>query len=221
MHGPPHLPWPNRREAGQWLAAELAKLRGAPALRVLALPRGGVPVAWEIAHALAAPLDVFVVRKIGWPGHPEYAIGAIASGGVTVMDPAAAQADARDVQRVVEEETRELQRREQAYRAGLPPLQLTGCTALLVDDGLATGATMEAAVRAARQLGAARIVVAAPVGSAAALARLQALADEVVLAATPEPFHAVGAWYRDFPQCSDQEVLAMLADAGHVGSIEF
>lgn len=215
------LPLRDRRQAGELLAGELDMLRDSPELIVLALPRGGVPVAWEIARALHAPLDVFVVRKIGLPSHPEYAIGAIASGGVQVMDPVPARlARPLEVQAVVERETEELQRREQAYRPGMAPLALRGRNVLLVDDGLATGATMEAAVRAVRQLHARRVCVAAPVGSASAAARLRPLVDTLVLGAEPEPFGAVGVWYRDFPQCTDDEVLALLEQARHAEAIE-
>lgn len=215
------LPLRDRRQAGELLVNELDLLRDAPDLIVLALPRGGVPIAWEIARALHAPMDVFVVRKIGLPSHPEYAIGAIASGGVQVMDPVPARlARPLDVQAVVERETEELQRREQAYRPGMPPLALRGRNVLLVDDGLATGATMEAAVRAVRQLQARRVCVAAPVGSATAAARLRPLVDTLVLGAEPEPFGAVGVWYREFPQCTDEEVQALLERARHADAIE-
>ncbi|MBL0418839.1 phosphoribosyltransferase [Ramlibacter sp. AW1] len=208
------LPLRDRQEAGELLAQELDELRGETDLLVLGLPRGGVPVAAEIARVLHAPLDVFVVRKIGLPSHPEYAIGAIASGGIEVMDAeASALARPDQVSQVVARETAELRRRELAYRPGLPPLDLHGRRVLLVDDGLATGATMEAAVRAVRQGGARWIGVAAPVASEAAAHRLRPLADRLFMGALPEPFTAVGMWYRDFPQCSDEEVQQQLAQA--------
>ncbi|TFZ04882.1 phosphoribosyltransferase [Ramlibacter rhizophilus] len=217
------LPLRDRRQAGELLAAELDVLRGTSDLIVLGLPRGGVPVAWEIARALHAPMDVFVVRKIGLPSHPEFAIGAIASGGIQVLDPVPARlARPVDVERVIEREHEELRRREQVYRPDMPPLDLHGRTVLLVDDGVATGATLEAAVRAVRKLQAGRgqVVVAAPVGSASAAARLRPLVDLLVFGAEPEPFGAVGVWYRDFPQCTDDEVLALLARARSAEALE-
>ncbi|MEJ7930002.1 phosphoribosyltransferase family protein [Ramlibacter sp. AN1015] len=210
------LPLRDRKQAGELLAAELDCLRERPDLLVLGLPRGGVPVAFEIARALHAPLDVFVVRKIGLPSHPEYAVGAIASGGVQVMDRVPARlARPADLHAVVERESEELRRREQAFRPGLPPLALHGRTVLLVDDGLATGATMEAAVRAVRAQNPCEVAVAVPVGSAAASARLRPLVDLLVVGAQPEPFSAVGIWYRSFPQCGDEEVQALLLQARH------
>ncbi|MFD0667439.1 phosphoribosyltransferase [Ramlibacter sp. MAHUQ-53] len=208
------LPFADRREAGRALAADLAFLRDAPGLLVLALPRGGVPVAWEVARALQAPLDVFVVRKIGMPGHPEYALGAIASGGLQVLDslPAGAAQRAR-VEAVIREETAELARRERAYRGGRPPLEVAGRTVVLVDDGVATGASLEVAARAVRQLAPRELVVAAPLASAAAARRLAPWADRAVFSATPEPFDAVSRFYREFPQCEDDEVRALLAEA--------
>jgi putative phosphoribosyl transferase len=208
------LPLHDRRQAGELLAAELDVVRTWTDLMVLGLPRGGVPVAWQVARALHAPMDVFVVRKIGLPSQPEYAVGAIASGDVCVMDPVPPGFVSESALReVVLRETAELRRREQAYRGGRPRLELNGRSVLLVDDGIATGATMEAAVRAVRKLHPRCVAVASPVGSAAAAARLRPLVDQLVFGAQPEPFVAVGRWYREFPQCSDEEVQALLVQA--------
>lgn len=205
------LPLADRREAGHLLAAELAFLKDHPQLQVLALPRGGVPVAFEIAQALHAPLDVFLVRKIGMPGHPEYAAGAIASGGIQVMDVIPGNAgDRQRLQDVIERETHELARREQAYRGARPAPDLRGKTVVVVDDGLATGATMEVAVRAIRRQQPAMLVAAAPVASASAAQRLAPWVDHLVLGAVPEPFYAVSPCYQRFPQCTDHEVRHLL-----------
>ena len=197
------------------LARQLGAYAAQPGTIVLGLPRGGVPVAWEVARALQAPLDVAVVRKLGLPGHEEYAMGAIAAGGVRVMTGAAADRDvpAAAVDAVVARETAELARREAAYRGGRPPPVLAGRTVILVDDGLATGATMRAAVRAARLQAPAHIVVAVPVAAQSSCAELRAEADEVVCAMTPAHFHAVGQWYDDFEATGDDEVRALLAAA--------
>jgi putative phosphoribosyl transferase len=205
----------NRREAGIVLASRLGAYAGRPDVIVLALPRGGVPVGHEVANALRAPLDVFLVRKLGLPGHPELAMGAIASGGIRVLNDDVIQwsgVTRSAVDAVTELERVELDRREREYRSGVPPVALTGRVVVLVDDGLATGSTMMAAIQAVRTQAPARIVVAVPVGAAAACARTAAVADEVVCARTPEPFSAVGEWYRDFSQTSDDEVRALLAD---------
>jgi putative phosphoribosyl transferase len=202
----------DRRDAGRALAKVLRAWRGQPDVLVLALPRGGVPVAWEVAQALGAPLDVLVVRKLGFPGQEEYAMGAIAAGGVRVMGDADAgwPVSARELEAVVAREQAELARREQRYRGGRPPLDLAGRVLILVDDGLATGATMSAAVQAARAGQPKRIIVAVPVASTEAVQSLGALADEVVCLFTPEHFRAVGLWYQDFTQTSDEEVDRLL-----------
>jgi predicted phosphoribosyltransferase len=204
--------FPDRREAGRKLGHALGRFTNEYPV-VLALPRGGVPVASEIARFLNAPLEVFIVRKIGLPGHREFAIGALASGGIQVLDRdlirrLAVRPDAVDA--VIAEEMRELARREDHYGAGHAPPVLRGRTAILVDDGLATGLTMRAAVLAARRQQPARIVVAVPVGARDAVARLETEADEVVCLRTPEPFFAVGRWYLRFGQVTDDEVRALL-----------
>lgn len=201
----------NRQQAGARLAQALSAWRGQQDLIVLALPRGGVPVAAEVAHALGAPLDLMVVRKLGFPGQEEYAMGAIASGGVQVRAEKGDWPVSRSVlDEIVQREQAELQRRERAYRGSRPAPSLQGRPVLLVDDGLATGATMCAAVQAARAQAPARICVAVPVASAEAMAAVGALADEVICPLVPEMFHAVGSWYRDFAQTSDDEVKALL-----------
>lgn len=208
------LPFKDRRQAGQVLAKRLAHYRGRPGLLVLALPRGGVPVAFEVAQALDAPLDICIVRKLGFPGHEEYAIGAIAAGGVRAMSDLSSLAISPDaLAAVVAREEAELARREQLYRGQRPAVQLRGRTVIVVDDGLATGATMRAALLAAHQQQPARLVAAVPVGAAESCRQLQGLADELVCAATPEPFRAVGRWYRHFDQTSDEEVEALLEHA--------
>ena len=213
------LPYEDRRQAGRVLAARLAHCLGRPELLVLALPRGGVAVALEVARALQAPLDIFVVRKLGLPGHEEYAMGAIASGGVRVMTPLhGLSVSPKALARVVAREQAELLRREQLYRGQRPAVSLAGRSVIVVDDGLATGATMRAAVLAIAQQHPASLVVAVPVGAkeACQALRLQGQADEVICAATPEPFRAVGLWYKKFPQTSDDEVRALLEEAGSV-----
>jgi predicted phosphoribosyltransferase len=207
----------DRVEAGDVLAGMLAHYAGRPDVLVLALPRGGVPVAARVARALGAPLDVFVVRKLGVPGHEELAMGAIASGGVRVVNE---QVVARlglsqaDLDRVAEAEARELARREQSYREGRPPPALSGRVVILVDDGLATGSTMRAAVAAARRLGPARVVVAVPTAPAPTCRGLAEEADEVICATTPRPFRAVGYSYSSFPQTADEEVRSLLRPGG-------
>ncbi|OOG39893.1 phosphoribosyltransferase [Polaromonas sp. A23] len=204
----------DRRQAGRVLAGALAHYRGRPRLLVLALPRGGVPVAYEVAMALQAPLDIFVVRKLGFPGYEEFAIGAIASGGVRVMNPLPGMTVPPDaLADVVAREQAELIRREKLYRGPRPAPDLCGRTVIVVDDGLATGATMRAALLAVRQQAPAWLAAAVPVGAADSCEALQDAADEVVCPATPEPFDAVGLWYRRFPQTSDNEVQTLCEDA--------
>jgi putative phosphoribosyl transferase len=206
------LPYDDRRQAGRVLAQHLLPCRDAAGLIVLALPRGGVAVGFEVAHALHAPLDVFVVRKLGHPAHEEYAVGAIASGGIRVMNPEASVPDGA-MAAIVAREQAELARRERLYRDEQPPLSLRGRTVIVVDDGLATGSTMRAAVAAIRQQRPARLVVAVPVGAAETCESLRREVDELVCPAMPQPFRAVGLWYRDFPQATDTQVHELLAAA--------
>jgi len=206
----------DRRHAGRVLAEALRKYAGRRDVVVLALPRGGVPVAYEVATRLGAPLDVFVVRKLGVPGHEEYAMGAIASGGAIVLDRAAIQGlgvPLSAVEAAIAREQAELARREELYRGGRPPLDVTGKVAILIDDGLATGSTMRAAVAGLRERGARSIVVAVPIASPETCQELAGEVDEVVCAATPEPFIAVGLWYENFEQTSDEEVRQLLQAA--------
>lgn len=208
----------NRNEAGQILATYLGEYRGREDLQVLALPRGGVPVAYEVARALHAPLDVFLVRKLGVPDHEELAMGAIASGGVRVLNedvvrtlhiPAAA------IEAVAEREQRELERRERLYRDARPRTRVAGRTVILIDDGLATGASMRAAARALRQQHPARLIIAVPVAPFSSCEDLRTEADEVICPLTPPDFYGVGWWYDDFSQTSDQEVRDLLARSDH------
>ena len=205
----------DRKHAGRVLATKLEHYKANPAVIVLALPRGGVPVAFEVANALGAPLDVFIVRKLGVPGHEEYAMGAIASGGVRVMNPdvVGMGISESEIQAVTEREQRELERRERQYRGDRPQLDLTSRIAILVDDGLATGSTMRAAAAAVRQQKPLRLIVAVPVAAPDTCEDFRAEVDEVICAVTPEPFRAVGLWYEDFNQTSDEEVHALLSAA--------
>jgi predicted phosphoribosyltransferase len=203
----------NRSDAGRVLAAKLGTYAKRPDVIVLALPRGGVPVAYEVARALDAPLDVFLVRKLGVPGHEEFALGAIATGGVRVINQDVVRGlgippDMIDA--VAAREQLELERRERLYRGDRPAPDVRGRTVILVDDGLATGATMYAAVKALRQQGAGRVVVAVPIAPPETCEQLREEVDDIVCAVTPEPFHAVGRWYEDFSQTTDDEVRDLL-----------
>lgn len=203
----------DRSAAGQELARQLARYQGQEDVLVLGLPRGGVPVAFEVARFLQSPMDVMVVRKLGAPGQPEFAIGAIASGGVTLIneDVPAWFKDSKAIERTAAAERIELERRERAFRGGHSPLAAQGRTVILVDDGAATGATMRAAVRAARKLDARKVVVALPVASMEACELLTNEADEVICLGTPAGFYAVGQWYEEFSQTTDEEVTDLLA----------
>lgn len=206
----------DRRDAGRQLAASLGNYADRDDVVVLALPRGGVPVALEVAQALHAPLDAFLVRKLGVPGREELAMGAIASGGLEVTNEDVVRAlgiPAEIMDQVAARERGELERRERAYRDGNPPADIAGKTVIIVDDGLATGTTMRAAVLALRQRSPARIVVAVPVGARETCSAIGHLADEVVCPQMPEQFSAVGLWYADFSQTEDEEVRSMLAEA--------
>jgi predicted phosphoribosyltransferase len=210
----------NRIDAGRQLAGCLAEYAGRPQTIVLALPRGGVPVAAEVAHALGAPLDVFLVRKLGVPGHAELAMGAIAEGGASVLsdDLIASLAIPRSaIEEVTAREGEELARRQRLYRGARVPPVVRGHTAILVDDGLATGSTMEAAIRALRRLEPSRIVVAVPVAALESCDRIRGIADDVVCAYTPPFFSAVGQWYEDFSETSDEDVRNLLDETGPSG----
>jgi predicted phosphoribosyltransferase len=204
----------DRRQAGAALARRLSHYAGRRDVVVLALPRGGVPVGFEVARALGAPLDAFLVRKLGLPGHPELAMGAIASGGVRVLNDEVIswyRLPAQTIEAVTRAEQQELERRERTYRDGRLPVPVAGKVVVLVDDGLATGSTMRAAAVAVRGAKPQRVVIAAPVGASDTCRALADVADEVVCAATPEPFSAVGLWYDDFSQTTDEEVRRLLA----------
>jgi putative phosphoribosyl transferase len=208
----------NRAEAGQALATRLSSFANRTDVLVLALPRGGVPVAAEVAKKLNAPLDVFVVRKLGLPGHPELAMGAIATGGVRVFNGDVINSfriPDEVVNAVTAEEYEELLRRERVYRDELPPPEVEGKTVIIIDDGIATGSTMIAAVAALRQLGAGRIVVAAPVIARSTFYLIHNAADEVAAVIAPEEFYGVGQWYEDFSQTTDEEVRQLLAETNH------
>ena len=206
----------DRAEAGHYLAEKLAAYRDRHDIVVLALPRGGVPVAYEVATRLHLPLDVFIVRKLGIPGWEELAMGAIASGGIRVVNEQVIRRlpEAEKLLDVAAaQETAEIERREREYRDGRPPRELRGCTVILVDDGLATGSTMRAAVKALRQRGVAKIVVAVPVGAPETCADFEQEVDETICAVAPESFYAVGQFYEDFSQTTDAEVRELLAEA--------
>ncbi len=209
-------PFADRAEAGRVLAEKLADYAGRDDVIVLALPRGGVPVAYEVAKALSAPLDVFLVRKLGAPGQEELAMGAIASGDVVVINEEVVKAlrvPPEVLAETIASERAELARRESVYRGNRPPRDVQGRTVILIDDGLATGSTMRAAVTALRDQAPARIVVAVPIGAPATCAEFQQIADECLCALTPEPFRAVGLWYDNFAQITDNEVRALLDPA--------
>jgi len=203
----------DRREAGRLLIKALYSYQGREDVLVMALPRGGVPVAFEVASALGAPLELLIVRKLGVPGHEELALGAIASGGVRVLNQEVITALGicpETVEAVAAREALELARRERLYRGSRPMLPVAGRVAIVIDDGIATGSTMRAAVQALRQLGAARVIVAAPTSARDSADMLRHEADEVVCLATPEPYYAVGLWYERFEQTSDNEVRRLL-----------
>jgi predicted phosphoribosyltransferase len=204
----------DRREAGRLLAAKLAAYANRPEVLVLALPRGGVPVGYEVARALKAPLDVFIVRKLGVPGHEELAMGAVATGDVRVLNDeivSALRIPEYVIDKVTAKEQQELARRERLYRGNRPAPDVRGRAVILVDDGLATGATMLAAIKALRQQQPARIVVAVPTAAPETCEELKAEVDDVICAVTPRPFHGVGLWYEDFSQTTDEEVRNLLS----------
>ena len=207
----------NRTEAGQVLAAQLGAYANRPDVVVLALPRGGVPVAFEVAQALNAPLDVFLVRKLGTPGQPELAMGAIASGGIRVLNPSVVEwlgIPGEMIDQIASDEQRELERRERAYRDDRPPVELRDRTIILVDDGLATGSTMRAAIAALKQQRPARLIAAAPVAPLSTCAALREDVDDVICPLAIAAFDGVSRWYQDFSQTSDAEVRALL-EAAH------
>ncbi|HEY5611217.1 MAG TPA: phosphoribosyltransferase [Thermoanaerobaculia bacterium] len=213
MLGRPTQRYRNREEAGRVLARALGHYAGRPDVVLLALPRGGVPIAFEVAEALDAPLDVFVVRKLGVPGHEELAMGAIATGDTRVLNHGVIRDLAISsalIDEVTVAERRELERREKKYRGERPPLDLRGRTVILIDDGLATGSTMRAAIAAVRQKSPTKIVVGVPVAPTDACEDLNGEVDEIVCARTPEPFYAVGLWYEEFDQTTDEEVHDLL-----------
>lgn len=210
----------DRRDAGELLALELSHLAGRRDCVILALPRGGVPVGYELSCILRAPLDVLIVRKLGVPGHEELAIGAIATGGVRILNENVVSALGIQREAIAAVESRELEelgRREHTYRGGNPPLEVTGKTVILVDDGIATGATVLAAIEAVRRRGAARIVVASPVAPPSVAEMLRRHAEEVHCVLTPEDFGGVGRWYDDFSQTEDAEVRSLLEAANPTG----
>lgn len=211
-----HQPFINRHDAGRTLATSLSTYAGRDDVIVLALPRGGVPVAYEVAQALGSPLDLFLVRKLGTPGHRELAMGAIASGGIRVLNEDVVRwysIPESVIEDVVREEQQELERRERAYREDRPAPDLRNRIVILIDDGLATGSTMRAAAQAVRERQPSRVVVAVPVGARETCAELAAYSDEVICARMPEPFSSVGQWYHDFDQTDDEEVRALLQKA--------
>ena len=208
----------DRAEAGQILATKLKQYAKRPDIIILALPRGGVPVAYQVATILDLPLDIFLVRKLGVPGHEELAMGAIASGGVRVLNHDVIQAlqiPESIIDSVAAKEERELERREKFYRQDAPSYDLTNKTVILIDDGLATGATMRAAAEALKQQKVSKVVIAVPVAAESTCRELSQLVDEVVCVLTPEPFYGVGYWYDDFSQTSDVQVIELLKKIHH------
>jgi putative phosphoribosyl transferase len=208
----------NRAEAGRFLATKLKEYKDRDDLLVLALPRGGVPVAYQVAKELHAPLDVLIVRKLGAPGHEELALGAIASGGVYVLNREIMKSlglSDQDIRPIANREQQELERREREYRGDRESPQISDKTIILIDDGLATGATMWAAVSALRQRNPRGIIVAVPTASPDVCDAFRDIADDVICGITPEPFYAVGLWYQDFDQTTDQEVRHLLSEANH------
>lgn len=213
-----HFVFADRTDAGRALARELSRYGGRDSVLVLALPRGGAPIGFEIARQLHAPMDVFLVRKLGVPGYEELAMGAIASGGTRVINESVVRQlgiTEAQIEAVSRQEQRELERREAVFRDGAPPVDVAGRTCILVDDGLATGSTMRAAVQALKNRGPKRIIVAVPVASSDTCAEFEKLVDEMVCLYTPEPFQAVGRWYDDFAQLTDDEVRQYLERAAH------
>lgn len=215
-------PFRDRTEAGRLLAEKLKAYADRPDVLVLALPRGGVPVAYEVARALHAPLDVFLVRKLGVPGHEELAMGAIASGGTRVLNNDIVgylSIPAEEIERVATREQEELERREREYRGGASAPDVRGRTVILIDDGLATGSTMRAAVIALKRQQPARIIVAVPAAAESTCDEFRTEVDEIICAITPEPFYAVGLWYEDFSQTTDEEVRELLGRATREQSV--
>ena len=211
----------NRTEAGQMLAKHLTAYANRTDVLVLGLPRGGVPVAFEVAKALNVPLDICLVRKLGVPAHEELAMGALASGGVWVLNSEVVDSlgiDRRTIEEVAAKELRELQRRDRAYRGDGPHPQVKNRTVILIDDGIATSSTMRAAIAVLRSQQQERIVIAVPVAPATTCEQLRAEVDEVICLTTPEPMYAIGLWYEDFSQTSDQEVSDLLAKRSAVTS---
>ena len=209
----------DRRDAGRKLAQKLTAYAGRTDVIVLALPRGGVPVAYEVALALHAPLDIFIVRKLGLPGHEELAVGAIASGGTRVLNEdiiGYLNISEAVIDAIAQRELQELERRERAYRGDRPPLDVGGRTIILIDDGLATGASMRAAVAGLRTQNPAHIVVAVPTAAPETCEALEPEVDQMICATTPEPFYGVSRWYEDFSQTTDEEVKMLLEEATHL-----
>jgi putative phosphoribosyl transferase len=218
MIEPPAKLFRCRIDAGRVLSEKLGSYADRSDVAVLALPRGGVPVAFEVAKALRVPLDLFLVRKLGVPGHEELAMGAIASGGVRVLNQdviRTLEIPGEKIEAVTRREEQELARREQAYRGNRSLLSIRGRTIILIDDGLATGSTMRAAVAAVRQQGPARIIVAVPIAAPDTCEAMRVEVDEMVCVVTPEPFYGVGMWYEDFSQTTDQEVRDLLVQAAY------